>query len=355
MALVVVIKLPPTCNIFDIENDYRGRATITPYGSRGFMNTSLFSCRHFVIRAVTALAALSLLAACGGDEDTKSAQTQVAARVNGEEITISQVNFALTRMAIADEAQARQASRNVLNALIDQQLLLQKASEQELDRDPNVMQAAEQAKQQVLAQAYLERAAASIPTPSKDEVSKFYREHPELFKDRRLYRFQELTAAGIKPEMLKTVQTKLSDAKSLNDAANWLKTQNIAFNAGSSVKPAEQLPTHILAQAYKMKPGQLIVTPVENNVLAIQLLATQSMPVTETAATPIIEGYLKNQQRVELTQKEVKNLRADAKIDYLGEFAKDAAATPAASKSADAATDKKRADDSLEKGMAGLK
>src|SRR5688500_12921775 len=80
----------------------------------------------------------------------------VLARVNGAEIS-------------AQQAPTRQA----LEKVIDRELLVQKALEAGLDRDPALRQSVETARRQLLAQAWLERGAtAARSTP--EEVRAFY-------------------------------------------------------------------------------------------------------------------------------------------------------------------------------------
>ena len=104
---------------------------------------------------ISALALVVLLAACGGDDKKKPA-SQVAAKVNREEISVHQINAVLSRAGRLSPEQTEKASRDVLEKLIDQELAVQKAIEKKVDRDPNVMQMIEAGRRQILAQAYLE-------------------------------------------------------------------------------------------------------------------------------------------------------------------------------------------------------
>src|SRR5688500_14081810 len=133
------------------------------------------------------LAALALcvaLAGCGKSDEKKVA-TQVAARVNSEEITVHQVNNVLARTPnLAPEAAAR-AKRQVVDRLIDQELAVQQALEKKLDRSPEVLQAMEAAKAEILARAYLRHVAQAQAKPTPEEIKKYYAEHPHLFSQRR--------------------------------------------------------------------------------------------------------------------------------------------------------------------------
>ena len=100
------------------------------------------------------LAALGLLASCGDKKASEEKVGQSIVSVNGDEITIHQLNAELQR-ANVQPAQQEMAGKQITKALVDRQILVQEAIKEKLDRNPKVMQAIESAKTQILAQAYL--------------------------------------------------------------------------------------------------------------------------------------------------------------------------------------------------------
>jgi hypothetical protein len=52
----------------------------------------------------------------------------------------------------------------------------------------------------------------------------------------------------------------------------------------------------------------------------MQLAASRTMPIEEAKALPVIEQFLTNQKKLEIMTGEMKQLRAQAKIEYQGEF-----------------------------------
>ena len=121
--------------------------------------------------ALVAACAAFLGAGCG-DKKTDSGATQVAARVNKEEVTVEQIDYLLQQQRGLRPDQSEFASRQALERLIDQELAVQKASELKLDREPRLLQQVEAARREFLSRAYFEKAGEAANKPTPEEVAK---------------------------------------------------------------------------------------------------------------------------------------------------------------------------------------
>lgn len=323
------------------------------------MRTSAVS-RLAVLLAIVA-ASLAVTGCGRGDGDKKS--TQVAAKVNGDEITVHQLNQAVQRLGKIPEDRVQQTQKQVLDRLVDQQLLVQQAIEQKLDRDPNVLAAIEASRRQLLAQAYIQKVAGGAAKGSGDEVKDFYTKHPELFQERRIYRFAQI-AIPVQGDQEQAIRAKLEQLDKSTDKGrilpqfvDWLNQQGIKFRATQSTQAAEQLPLEALPRYHQMQIGDLMFQPGPQGVVVSQLTAAQTQPLNEEQAKPFIEQYLQNRERLKLSEDEMKRLRAAAKIEYVGEFAKieQAQPAPAAQPTEGAGEGDSSEHGSIEKGMQGLK
>ncbi|MFZ4481993.1 MAG: EpsD family peptidyl-prolyl cis-trans isomerase [Rhodoferax sp.] len=320
--------------------------------------SSIFFARPRLMRAGLAVALTIGLTACGNKDDKKAA-TQVAAKVGSEEISVHQINQVLSRTNTASASpQAAQAmAREVLEKLIDQQLAVEQATEDKLHRSPEVVAQIEASKRDILARAYMQKIAGTVPKPSTAEVKKYYTEHPQLFSERRIFNVQEIVVASA-PGLAEQMRSFAASGKPIVEVANWLKSKDIKFDGGSATRAAEQIPLERLPQIHALKDGQSMVMESPQSITLLRIASSQSSPVAEAAALPRIEQFLTNQRASEAVAANIKQLRSAAKISYMGEFAKtDAGATPApavmpASAASPAATDNKSA---IEKGVAGLK
>lgn len=301
----------------------------------------------------------ALVVGCGDKKDEaateeKAPATQVAAKVNGTELTVQQVNYGLQRIPNLDKDQTKAASLQVVRNLVDQEVLLQKALSDKLDRDPAVVQTLDAARRQILAEAYMSRKLGAPAEPSDAEVTDYFNQHPELFAKRKIYRLQEISIRAPKDKH-DAIRAQLGASKTLENFATWLKAENLPVKAAQGVKPAEQLPLEMLPQLAKMPDGQAMVVNTPDGVMVIVLADSQTQPVTLEQAKPAIARVLQTQARQKAAKAELDALKAAAKIEYMGEFVdagKEAAPAPAepaaaAAPAADA--------DAVSKGISGPK
>lgn len=304
---------------------------------------------------LVAVACSSLLFATGcSDKKKDKPASQTAAKVNKEEITVHQINFLLGQRAIPP-AMAASASKQALERLIDQELVIQQAAEQKLDRDPQVVQQVEAARRDIIARAYVERIGAGVTRPTVEEIKRYFDENPALFKERRIYSFQEL-AIEAKPEQLADVRAKVQQAKNPEELTAALKAANYRFSIAPTVKAAEQLPLANLPAISKMKDGEALINAAPPGAQVLVLVESRSQPVDEQRALPLVEQFLLNERKRKAVDDNLKALRSTGKIEYVGEFAggpdAPASGTPA---DAPAAAEPAAAPASLERGIKGLK
>ncbi len=277
------------------------------------------SALSWICPSVLILAGSVLLAGCGSKKEDKVA-SQTAAKVNRSEITVHQINFLLQQRRLTPE-QAEAARKEALERLVDQELMIQKATEMKLDRDTKVMQQLEAAKREIVARAYVERIVNSVSEPSPEDIKQYYDKNPALFKERKVYNFQELNIQSL-PAQADELRTALGNAKSTNAFVEYLKSKGFKFSNAQVSKGAEQLPLSSLEAYAKLKDGQTVINLLPQGVQVLVLLNSQSQPVDEATARPAIEQFLLNERKRKIIDEDLRDLRTAAKIEYLGEYAK---------------------------------
>ena len=299
-------------------------------------------------RCRTLVASLAIVSAivggCGKTEEDKNPVTQVAARVNSTEITVSQVNAVLVRTPNVTPETSARIKREILDRLIDQELAKQQAIEKKLDRQPEVLRKLESARSDILVGAYFEQIAAAQPRPSPEEAKEYFAKHPELFSKRRVYDIEEIVVEP-KPDLAAELKAQVTKARAMEEIAVWLKARGVRFTANKGIRAAEQLPSGVVLQLQGMKVGQMQLFDAPSGAQhVVYLVGSKDEPVSEAIALRRIQAFLSNRNSREAVAKEFKALKDSAKIEYIGEFAVSAAEAGAKAKAAAEATAKKSAE-----------
>lgn len=316
-----------------------------------------------VLPAALVLLALTL-AGCS-DKNKESKPGQALARVDGSEITVLQLNEELQRAGVP-ASQQKQASKQLLQALIDRQLLDNAAEKDKLDRDPKVMQAVDRARSLIIAQAYMAKKLGNPGQPTSSEIENYFNQHPEFFSNRKAFAMSELVipAASLTPDL----RTAVDSAKSLEELAVWLDAHKVKYGRTQVTRSTSDLPPEISKKLLAMQKGQVFIVNQGDRALLVAVTDVKDAPVSLEVASPQIAQALSTERNKEAAANEIKRLRSDAKIEILNkDLAMDpnsTAANPAAAVQgnapaaastgttpANATTDKA----ALDRGVAGLK
>jgi EpsD family peptidyl-prolyl cis-trans isomerase len=241
---------------------------------------------------------MAALAGCGGELEA-GALTRAGARVNGDQVELLHAG-----------------GTQALEQEIDHALLAQQAREARLEREPRVAEALASARRQVLAQAWLERVAGAAPKVTAGEIRAFYASNPALFRERRVYYYEEL-AAAVPAHLQPALAAEAAVASGLDEVALWLSARGLAHELRGQIRPAEEVPFGQLRRLAAMREGELALAPAPGGVAVMQLVQSRPAPLTEAEAATPIRQYLSNRRRAELARGEVKRLREGAQIEYL--------------------------------------
>ena len=258
---------------------------------------------------------VAMLAACGKTDPHVATAAEALVRVNGQEITLGQLQNEFTATGAAAMATATVPNREVLDKLIDEELLVHAGLEEKLDRDPQVLQALEKARRQIIAQRVQDKLAESVAQPSVSQVRDFYEANPALFARRRIYIFNQFVIA--RAAFNTSLQTKLDYARTRDDVIAALKAQRISFNDTVLVRPAEQLPMPALPFLTVISRGKVMVFNDQGQTNILQLIDFVEQPTNLQQAAPLIREYLINSKKKELIADQLKELRAAGTIEYL--------------------------------------
>jgi peptidyl-prolyl cis-trans isomerase C len=306
--------------------------------------------------------AAAILSACS-NKAKEAKPGQALASVNGEEITVLQLNEELQRAGVGP-AQQDAASKQLLQALIDRQLLQSEAAKEKLDRDPKVMQAVERAKSLIIAQAYMQKRLGTPARPTPAEIEDYYSKHPEFFSRRKQFNMNELIIAS--SDLTPELKAAADNAKSLEELAVWLDAHKVKFGRTQVSRTTADLAPELSAKLMAMSKGQLFVVKEGERSMLISIAEIKDAPVTIDVASQQIEQYLMNKKTKDAAAAELARLRATAKIEYINKSmavdpkaaplpAAAPAPAPALSETTPATPADANAKAAIDRGVAGLK
>ena len=249
--------------------------------------------------------------------------TQVAARVNSEELTVHQLNDRMATWGVgADRSRIDDpALGRTLNGLIEITLLRQEAEAQGLAQKPEVLRQLHAARAEVLARALAQQIGDEEPPPAPHVVRRYYDEHPQSYAKRRVFHVQELRSTLPSKEGGKVMQ-RLAEFRQPQGLARALELehsgQRSAINALQMA--SDQLPPAQLQRLQKMVPGQALQVEDAQGLRVWWLLAAVDQPIEWEQAQPAIERLITGQARADRLRRELERLRAQSKVEFVGDF-----------------------------------
>jgi peptidyl-prolyl cis-trans isomerase C len=271
--------------------------------------------RGKAVRRVYAAVGVLLLAGCGGRGSQQP--SQVVATVNDHDLTVLQLSQALQATGAEDNPQA---TRKALASLIDEELLVQQATKDQLDRDPLIVQAMEHERRRLLAQAYAQRMVYPKTTVSLAEMEEYYGAHPALFAHRRLYR---LTVFAIQDsDMSGLLAADLEKTHSEDDVRAALQRHEIKFETQPLSCSAEELPLDKVDEFARAKAGDLLIAgQSDGRTLLMSVVALEERPLSFEHAKLMITQYLTTLRNTRAADEYLRKLKETAKIAYAPRYA----------------------------------
>jgi peptidyl-prolyl cis-trans isomerase C len=277
-----------------------------------------------------ALVAVVSLPACDNQasKEVKVGRALPLVKVNDVEITMLQPTDDLAPAEGRPTATNEAVNKQLLEMLIDRQLLQEEAMRIKLDRDPQVIQAIDRAKTQILAEAYLQSKFATIGTASRAEVDAYFRAHPELFTRRKLFFMKELVVAT--KDFSAQLKARLDSAKSIEQVAAWLDKNQVHYKRTQLSRSTADLAPEMITKLQTMRRNQLFVIKAGEYSMLDAIYDVKPSPITAEVAAPQIELYLRNRKRKEIGDVELGRLRTLAKVEYLNKKHLASTTSPAA-------------------------
>jgi EpsD family peptidyl-prolyl cis-trans isomerase len=259
---------------------------------------------------------LGLTACVGkGEDDTGAGSgSQVVAIVNDREIAVARMNEA---PASGDPERAvLHSSKEEIESLVNEELLVQGALTQGLDRDAEVVQAIEDARRQVLVRYFAERSLFPKKAASDREIEDFYKSNPILFEHRKRIQLHKFSIEGI--DLTDDLRAEIDEIHSLHALQDLLDKHDIKYRSEAAVLSTDQLPVDKLQEFAHVDVGDLLIAePRGGRALLMFVTALEddtALPLDR--ARPYIEKYLASARNRQAVKDYLRKEKALAKITY---------------------------------------
>ena len=259
---------------------------------------------------VAGLATTLLAAGCG---KSGAPEGQVVARVNGDEITQTELNAELTTANVPPDQRAK-AGPAALQRVVERKLLVQAAKKAGVDKDPDYVLLRQRSDELLLAQRYLQRQSQTAQQPpSSDQVEEYLRSHPAVSDQRQILTLDQVRF----PAPTDAAQAQaFQGARTMDDLLRVLNARGVRFQRDTVKADTATLPASLLASVNKLQPGEPLVIVGGPVLTAAVVTDRQPAPAGGPPATEIAKRLMVQERVTNRLKQEDASLRQGAKIDY---------------------------------------
>lgn len=267
--------------------------------------------KHPVVAAVVACGVL--LSGC-----QRKAEGQTVAVVNGEEITLPELNFALSQAKVPEKADKKAIQSQLLQQLVDRRLLVEQARSEGIDKSPDYLNRQRQAEDQLLITMLAARRLNTAQLPSDREVQAYIASHPGIFANRETWNLDQVQYLTPKdPSILAEIQK----THSIDQIIAVLQSHKIEGHRQKNRLDTAIVPADLYSKLGTLPPGEPFVIPVGDRSVASAVASKEPNPLAGDQAKPAAVALMRKQQTAKSLEGLLKSLRNSAKIEYQPGFA----------------------------------
>ncbi len=182
-------------------------------------------------RIAAGLIVAALLAGCDRGATPKG---QVVATVNGDDITIHELNSELALARPPADVPRKTVEQVVLARVIERKMLADVARKRNLDKNPDFILAERRGEDGLLVQSLQTDIARKVPLPTREAAEKYIEAHPDQFGQRKIYSIDQIQF--LRPANIATLG--LEKAQTMTDVAAVLATNKIESRRNSATVDA---------------------------------------------------------------------------------------------------------------------
>lgn len=255
-----------------------------------------------------AVAASLLLTGCH-----REPKGQILAIVNGEEISLQELNAEMQGVRLPDSANREELRRQILQRLVDRKLIVQKAREQGLDKTPEFVTQQRRMEENLLVSLLGQKIASTVPMPDDREITQYIADNPTQFAGRQRLLLDQIQFAA--PKDVSRLMT-LQDAHSLDEVATGVQKLGLGFTRGKGVIDTGRLDPNIMKVINELPPGEPFVLPSNGQFVASVIVGRDATPTPTNVARMAAAEMVRRKELQNESKAQVTRARMNAEIQY---------------------------------------
>jgi EpsD family peptidyl-prolyl cis-trans isomerase len=248
----------------------------------------------------------------------REATGQVAAVVNGEEITLQEVNQEIGQAQLPKNVDRKAIQQAALQKIIDRRLVAQAARKDGIDKEPEYVIRQRQIDELLLIQMLGQKAARTLRMPEPATIDKYVADHPTKFGERTIYLLDRVQfPMPSNPDQIRA----LKDDHTMEAVANRLTGMGVAFQRSGGQLDSAMVPPQMMARIKALPPGEPFLVPENGMVTVAAVTDSKPAPLLGANARPIAAQLMRSEEMAKILDQRLKTARDGAKIEYQSGFA----------------------------------
>jgi peptidyl-prolyl cis-trans isomerase C len=243
----------------------------------------------------------------------REATGQVAAVINGEEITLQELNNEIGDANLPNNAETKAIQQAALQRVLDRRLLAQAAREDGVDKTPEYLLREKQLKDALMIQLMTRKVSQAVAVPSQGQIDKFMAENPIMFAGRTVYTMDRLQ---FQMPADRSVLQGLQPLHTMAEITTKLDQLGLKYVRSRGEADFATMPRQALNQILSLPPGEPFIIP-ENGIINVNVItSSRPEPLTGPEANKIAVQAIRNQEMAKTVDARRKAQWAAAKVEY---------------------------------------
>ncbi len=240
------------------------------------------------VKVFVAVGALAL----AGCDSSDAPSGQVAATLDGEEITVSQVGSELSALGVPQDQANPELANSALDAAINRKILANEARERGLDKTPNGALAIERAEESALVDMLRRELQSQSPRPSDDEARQFISANPGMFADRFVTVVEQIVVPQINPQLLQ----QMGPIDTLDGIRALLDRNNVQYQTTMGSVDSLTVAPNVARQLVDLGVGEVYVLPQGNGARINAIVSKKTYPISGEQSINLAREMLAQQR-----------------------------------------------------------